>query len=278
MNEPDDKIIQLALEEDIGTGDVTTDAIFGDADIKGSARIYAKEDLVVAGTDAAQKVFAKVDPELKWIANASDGKRLAKGDSIAVVKGRIISLLKAERTALNFLQRLSGIATLTARFVDAIKDSGVVLRDTRKTIPGMRALNKAATRAGGAENHRMGLYDQFFIKNNHIDTMGSIKACVEKARADNPNNLKIQVEVRNEEEAGEAVAAGADSLLMDNMRFETAEKIALRYRDKVELEVSGNVSLVTIARWARTGVHAISVGAITHSAAAVDISMEIKPL
>ena len=273
-----DAIIQLALEEDIGTGDVTTEAIFEGKDDQGLARIYAKEDLVVAGTDVARRTFEAVDPTLQWQSQAHDGDRLIKGDEIATIEGSIRSLLTAERAALNFLQRLAGIATLTARFVDAIKDSGVALRDTRKTEPGMRALCKAATKAGGAENHRMGLYDQFLIKNNHIDSIGSIKTCIEKARAKNPKHLKIQVEVRNEKEADEAVTAGVDSLLLDNMRFETAEAIAKRYRDKVELEVSGNVSLVTIARWARTGVHAISVGAITHSAAAVDISMEIKPL
>lgn len=273
-----DAIIELAIKEDIGTGDVTTDAVFADKDVPGEARIYAKEDLVLAGTDVAQKVFAKIDASLTWTANAADGDKLSKKDTIATIEGSVASLLKAERIALNFLQQLSGIATYTARFVDAVKDSGVVLRDTRKTRPGLRALSKAATKAGGAENHRMGLYDQFLIKDNHIDMVGSIKACVEKARANNPKKLKIQVEVRNEKEATEAVKAGADSLLLDNMTFETAEQIADKYRDKVELEVSGNVSLVTIARWARTGIHAISVGALTHSAPAMDISMEIKPV
>jgi nicotinate-nucleotide pyrophosphorylase (carboxylating) len=302
-----DQLIELALSEDIGSGDITTDAVFEDRNIRGNARIYAKEDLVLAGVEVTQRVFAKVDPSLNWMAEAKDGQHLSKGDTIAKIEGSVASLLKAERVALNFMQQLAGIATYTFRFVDAVKDSGVILRDTRKTRPGLRALSKAATKAGGAENHPMGLYDQFLIKDNHIDAAGSVRGarvapstgkaggaspsrsrcslegqnliqyCVEKARAHNPKKLKIQVEVRNEKEAAEAVTAGADSLLLDNMTFEMAEQIADKYRDQVELEVSGNVTLVTIARWARTGIHAISVGALTHSAPAMDISMEIRP-
>ncbi len=271
-----DDIVRLALAEDIGPGDVTTEAIFADKDVQGTARIYAKQDLVLAGLDVAKRVFATVDNQLDWNGRAADGDRLEKGSDIAVISGSVASMLKAERIALNFLQELSGIATYTARFIDAVKDAGVIIRDTRKTRPGHRALSKAATKAGGAENHRMGLYDQYLIKDNHIDAAGGIRNCVEAARAHNSNKLKIQVEVRDMKEAAEAVEAGADSLILDNMTFESAEEIAQKFRDQVELEVSGNVSLVTVARWARTGVHAISVGSITHSAPAADIAMEIK--
>ncbi len=300
-----DQLIELALQEDLGPGDVTTDAIFADQGIQGTARIYAKEDLVLSGVDVAQRVFAKIDDALQWEGRAGEGAALKAGTDIALIEGAVASLLKAERLALNFLQQLSGIASYTARFVRAVHGSEVKLRDTRKTIPGLRLLSKQATVAGGAENHRMGLYDQFLIKDNHIDAAGSIlgasvapstgkaggaspsrsgsslkaggliQYCVECAKAHN-SSLKIQVEVRNEDEAQEAVQAGADSLILDNMTFEEAEAIAAKYRNQVELEVSGNVTLVTVARWARTGVHAISIGSLTHSAPAADIAMEIK--
>lgn len=271
-----DLLIQLALKEDIGPGDVTTDAVFADA-IPGTARIYAKQDLVLAGMNPAQRVFAAVDQSVKWQATKQDGNHLKAGETVATVKGSVASLLKAERTALNFLQQLSGIATHTSRFVEKLKGSGAVLRDTRKTIPGWRSLSKEATRAGGAENHRMGLFDQFLIKDNHIAAAGSITACLERVRAQNEKGLKVQIEVRNAKEAAEAVKAGADSLLLDNMTHDNARAIAERYRDQIELEVSGNVTIDTIAEWGQTGVHAISVGALTHSAPAADIALEIKP-
>jgi len=271
-----DTLIKLALEEDLGTGDVTTDAIFGSEAVSGRGEIIAKQELILSGLDVAKRVFLTVDSELQWQSDHQEGAVLKEGKTIAIVTGQTASLLKGERTALNFLQKLSGIATWTGQFVAKLKGSGVILRDTRKTLPGFRLLSKQAVLAGGGNNHRLGLWDQYLIKDNHIAAAGSITACVQKAQANNPKKLKIQVEVRTPEEAEEGVNAGATSLLLDNMSFDMVEAIAERWRNQVELEVSGNVSLQTVARWSQTGVHAISVGALTHSAPAADISMKIK--
>lgn len=269
-------LIQLALDEDIGSGDVTTEAIFSGSDVAGTGRLYAKQDLVVSGLEMARGVFRKVDSTLEWNAICRDGDHLKAGDDLATLKGAVESLLIGERVALNFLQQLSGIATHTARFVAAVAGTGVVIRDTRKTIPGYRHLSKQATAAGGAEPHRMGLYDQYLVKNNHIAAAGSIAACLAEIWPQNNADLKVQVEVRTAAEAAEAVEGRAHSLLLDNMNYDQAKEIAQRFRDQVELEVSGNVNLDNVRLWAETGVHAISIGALTHSAPAVDIAMEVR--
>lgn len=274
--DPIDQLIQLALQEDLGPGDVTTDAIFGTQKLQGHATIIAKQDLVLSGLGVTERVFHAVDKTLQWSCTVSEGAHLKAGTTIAWVTGSVASLLKAERTALNFLQQLSGIATYTASFAQKLAGSGIKIRDTRKTIPGFRALAKQATRAGGAENHRMGLYDQFLVKDNHIMAAGSIKLCLERIRGQNPHHFKIQVEVTNEAQVAEAVQAGADSLLLDNMTPLAAKAIATRWRDQVELEVSGGVTLENIHTWRESGVHAISIGALTHSAPAVDIAMKFK--
>ncbi len=274
--DPITTLIQLALQEDIGSGDVTSKAIFADARIQGEARIYAKQNFVVSALGVAQQVFQTIDADLQWKAIVANGEVVGSDQTLVAVQGSVLSLLKAERVALNFMQRLSGIATHTRRFIEAVQGTDVILRDTRKTTPGWRQLEKAATRDGGAQNHRMGLYDQFLIKDNHIDVAGSIEACVAQAKLANSQGLKIQVEVRNEAEVVAAIQAGADSLLLDNMTYAQVEALARKYRNQIELEVSGGVTLETVGRWAKTKVHAISIGSLTHSATAVDIAMEIK--
>ncbi len=269
-------LVELVLAEDIGSGDVTTEAIFGDTTSEGIATIRAKQDLILSGTDVTQQVFETVDSKLQWHCDHLEGAKIKAGALIATVSGAVSSLLTAERTALNFLQQLSGIATWTARFVEQVRETGVVLRDTRKTIPGLRQLSKQAVRAGGAENHRLGLWDQFLVKDNHIAAAGSITIALEKVKKHNPKQLKIQIEVRNLPEAEEALRGGADSLLLDNMSFQEAANIAEQWRDQIELEVSGNVTFDNVGRWAETGVHAISIGALTHSAPVVDIAMTIE--
>lgn len=288
--DPIDTLIKLALEEDIGSGDVTTEAVFGDSDVAGEGRLIAKQDLVLSGQDVVRRVFETVDAKLQWETMHADGERVPSGTLIALIKGSMSSLLIAERTALNFLQQLCGIATYTARFVEAVQGHDVQLRDTRKTIPGLRALSKVAVKDGGGTNHRMGLYDQFLVKDNHIAAAGGITECLRmihetesaaggardsKSRSDRARGLKIQVEVRTMEEVVEALQMSVDSLLLDNMSCDLAKQIAGKYRDRVELEVSGNVTLDNVKEWAATGVHAISIGALTHSAPAADISLQI---
>jgi nicotinate-nucleotide pyrophosphorylase (carboxylating) len=309
MNDSIQNLIDLALAEDLDQdGDITSKAIF--LEQEATARIYAKEDLVLSGLCVAQQVFETVNPSLNFQTCTNTGpvptqshcdpslaesqspsvlrrspRRFAPRDDILLVSGPLQSLLIAERTALNFLQQLSGIATLTSKFVEFVKGTGVKIRDTRKTIPGFRALSKQAVFDGGGENHRMGLYDQYLIKDNHIDAAGSITECIQQCRGAAcraQKDLKIQVEVRNKAEATEALKAGADSLLLDNMTHEEAREIVNFVHDAVgahghapALEVSGKVTLENVARWAETGVDAISIGALTHSAPAVDIAMEI---
>lgn len=274
--DPIQTLIDLAIAEDIGSGDVTTEAIFAGSDVVGTGRLYAKQDLVVSGLDTARRVFATVDSTLQWQSLCQDGDRMAAGEGLAEVSGSVESLLIAERVVLNFLQQLSGIATYTARFVAAVEGTGVLIRDTRKTSPGYRRLSKQATAAGGAEPHRMGLYDQYLVKNNHIAAAGSISACLAAIWQQNKKRLKVQVEVRSAEEAADALEGGAQSLLLDNMGYDQVREIAARFGDRAELEVSGNVKLDNVRLWAETDVHAVSIGALTHSAAAVDIAMELS--
>lgn len=271
-------LIEQALAEDLGKGDVTTDALIP-GDQQGSATIRAKSNGFLAGAEVARQVFFKVDPELKATILMQDGAALKSGDAIARVEGRIASILKAERTALNFLQHLSGIATETARYVEAIKGLPVRIVDTRKTIPGLRMLEKHAVLMGGGKNHRMRLGDGILIKDNHLKMLRrqglGMKEIIAQARARSTAGLKIEVEVKSAEEAVEAADAGADIIMLDNMSIDDMRKTVKLIKGRCLIEASGGVHLETVRAIAETGVDIISVGALTHSPKALDINMKL---
>jgi len=267
-------LVELALAEDIGPGDVTTPLVV-ESGRRGEAVLEAREPLLVCGLGVAEAVFRALDPSLSFRAQGSDGARAAAGDVLATLSGGLAELLVAERTALNFMTRMSGVATLTRRFVDAVAGTGARIVDTRKTLPGWRALDKYATAVGGALNHRVGLFDAILLKDNHIALAGGVKAAVESALENAPSHLKLQVEVESERDAVAAVEAGADFLLLDNRGLDELRDIAKRLGDRAQLEASGGVNLDTVRAIAETGVHRISVGALTHSAPGVDIALEI---
>ena len=268
------RLIRQALDEDIGAGDVTTSAALT-GDERGIARATAKAETVVAGIDVFAEVFYTLDPSLEVTALMHDGQRAGEGDLLAEVSGRLASILSAERVALNLLQRMSGIATLTRRYADAVRDTKVRILDTRKTAPGLRILDKYAVRAGGGFNHRFALYDGILIKDNHIAAAGGIGRAVQRVRGRIPHTLKIEVEVKDLAELDEALASGADAVLLDNMGLpEMAEAVA-RVAGRIPLEASGNMTLERVRQVAATGVDLISVGALTHSVTAADISLLI---
>jgi nicotinate-nucleotide pyrophosphorylase (carboxylating) len=270
------RLIELAIEEDLALGDVTTDATIG-AEILGLGRIAAKQALVLAGVDVVNHVFEAVDPELSVQWQSQDGNQAEAGQVLAEVKGSVRSLLKAERIVLNFLQRLAGIATMTRAFVNAVAGTDTKIVDTRKTTPGWRTLEKAAVRAGGGANHRMSLGSGILIKDNHIDAGGGIKSAVQGVRAFAPHGLAVEIEVRDLDELAQAIAAGADIVLLDNMDLVTLAQAAGRARDAgVVSEASGGVTLATVRSIAECGVDLISVGALTHSSPSVDIHMKVK--
>ena len=268
------RLIDLALEEDIGTGDITTETLIP-ADVEGDAVLIAKEDLVVAGIPVAQAVFKRLDPTITFPEQLADGTSVTPGTCILKVHGRLQSLLTGERTALNFLQRLSGIATHVRRYLEAMPATAIRLVDTRKTTPGWRALEKYAVRTGGAANHRMSLSDGILIKDNHVAICGGIRAALEKARQTAPHTLKLEIEVATPAEAQEAAEAGADIIMLDNMAPKTIREAVRRIDGRALVEVSGGVNRDNIAALAASGVDIVSVGALTHSAVAVDISMTI---
>jgi len=269
-----EELIQLALSEDIGPGDITTDNLVA-VDTMGRGTILAKQDLVIAGLAVAESVFKKLEPGIEFNARYSDGDQVAAGSDVVRLAGTLAVLLKGERTALNFLQRLSGIASQARTFVEEVSGTGVKLVDTRKTTPGWRVLEKYAVRIGGAHNHRMGLYDGVLIKDNHIAVCGGIAQAVEKARRAISHLVKVEVEAASLEEVEEALAAGADIIMLDNMDLGQIEA-AVRLIDKKALvEISGGVTRNRLRELARTGVDLISIGALTHSAVAVDLSMTI---
>jgi nicotinate-nucleotide pyrophosphorylase (carboxylating) len=270
-------LIRHALSEDIGSGDVTTQAVIPE-EARGSARIIAKEPLVVAGTQVARRVFLLVDPSLKVGTPQQDGSQARPGDLILEVWGSVSAMLMAERTAVNFLQRLSGIATLTRAFVDRVAGTSARIVDTRKTTPGWRLLEKAAVRAGGGYNHRFGLYDGVLIKDNHIAAVGGVGPAVAAIQGKIPHTLKIEVEVETLDQLDEAIAVGADAVLLDNMAPSVMVEAVRRADGRLILEASGGITLDNVKEVAETGVDLISVGALTHSARAVDISMEIDPV
>ena len=275
-----EQIINLALKEDLSWGDITTELLI-DPEQSGTTHIKAKAKGVLAGTVIARQVFLKVDPELKVQIYLNDGQKLSPGDEIAEIAGRIAGILKAERVALNFLQHLSGVATQTAQFVEAVKGLPVKIADTRKTIPGLRLLEKQAVLSGGGTNHRRHLGDIVLIKNNHIAPLRkqglSIKDMVTKAKKQNSFITRpVEIEVRTAQEALEAVEAKADIIMLDNMSVEDMRKTVTLIKGKVMIEASGDMNLVNVRKVAETGVDIISVGALTHSAKALDISLSLE--
>jgi nicotinate-nucleotide pyrophosphorylase (carboxylating) len=270
-------LITAALEEDVGPGDWTT-LWTVDPEAVASARIIAKEPGVIAGMDLARAVFSRIDPDLVVENQVLDGMAVQPSDLVLTLRGRAASILTGERVALNFLQRLSGTATATRRFVDAVRGTGARILDTRKTTPGMRMLEKAAVRAGGGENHRIGLHDMILIKENHISAAGGITAAVQAVRRANEFGLKVEVEATDLPEVREALDAGVDRILLDNMEPDLLRQAVDLVRSSgrgTETEASGGVSLGSVASIAACGVDFISVGAVTHSAAALDLSLLI---
>lgn len=271
-----DQLIDLALDEDAGLGDVTSRAIFPAAH-RSRAVIEAREGLVLAGLDVAARVFERVDPRLKVALVARDGSRIRSGAIVLRVSGPTVSLLTAERTALNFLQRLSGVATQTRRFVDAVEGTGVRIVDTRKTTPGLRALEKYAVRCGGGTNHRSSLGEHVLIKDNHIAAAGSLGRAVALARREAPHVAKIEVEAGTLAEVRSACRARADVILLDNMSPALIRQAVSAIAGRAVVEVSGGIRLETVRAFAVKGVDVISVGALTHSAPAVDLSLTVRP-
>lgn len=270
------ELLRRALAEDVGNGDVTTIATVA-ADQQGRARITVKEpSMIVCGGAILGHVFtlAGAHPRINLLAR--DGERLARGEQLAEIDGQLAGLLTGERTALNFVQLLSGIATLTRRFVDAVAGTRACIADTRKTHPGLRALEKYAVRVGGGRNHRFGLDSGVLIKENHIAAAGSIAAALERARALAPHTLRIEIECESLAQVEEALGCGADAILLDNMPLADVRRARELAADRVVLEVSGGVTLDNVRAIAEAGADVISVGALTHSARAVDISMRIE--
>jgi nicotinate-nucleotide pyrophosphorylase (carboxylating) len=268
-------LVRRALEEDVRDGDVTTTATVP-VEAQASGVFLAKADCVVAGIDVAFEVFRQVDPAVQTHARTGDGQHAATGDIIADVQGPARALLIAERTALNILQRLSGIATIARRFVDA-SGGRITILDTRKTTPTLRALEKYAVRCGGASNHRAGLYDAILIKDNHIRLAGGVAKAVSRARAYRPE-VAVEIEAETLDQADAALVAGADIVLADNMSVDQIREVVRHARGRAKVEISGGVTLERIPELASTGADFVSVGALTHSAPAIDISFEIEPI
>ena len=268
------EIVSRALAEDVGPGDVTTAATVAPG-AQCRAEIVAKAEGVIAGLEVARAVFEAVDPTVTFEAAVDDGARVSAGTAVGRVRGSTRSVLAAERTALNFLQRMSGVATLTAQYVGAVKGTKARILDTRKTAPGLRLLDKYAVSMGGGSNHRIGLFDGVLIKDNHLRAAGGVGEAVRRARAAAHHLLKIEVEVQTLEEVEEAIAAGADVILLDNMEIGEIAGAVKLIAGRCEIEVSGGVTLSTVRALAETGVDYISVGKLTHSAPALDLSLEI---
>jgi nicotinate-nucleotide pyrophosphorylase (carboxylating) len=267
-------LIELAIAEDIGPGDATSEAVLP-ATLALCGRIIAKRAGVIAGLPVAEAVFHRVDPALRLSSHVRDGDSVTPGDVVAEVNGPGRGMLAAERLALNFLQQLSGIATLTRAFVDAVDGTRATVLDTRKTHPGYRVLEKYAVRMGGAHNHRMSLHDMLLIKDNHIEAAGSITTAVGQARSLHPH-LPIEVEVKNLDELREAVGLNVDRIMLDNMDLDQMQEAVRLTGGRVRLEASGGVDLERVAAIAATGVDYISIGALTHSAPALDLSMLVS--
>ncbi|MCL6634840.1 MAG: carboxylating nicotinate-nucleotide diphosphorylase [Peptococcaceae bacterium] len=271
------RLIEHCLYEDIGTGDLTTNSIVP-PDAVSTGYVIAREEGVVAGLPLAEMVFRRLDPSVEFRAKVRDGDRLERGRVLAEVCGNARAILSGERLALNFLQRLSGIATATARLVSLVAGEKARIVDTRKTTPGLRMLEKYAVRVGGGHNHRFGLYDAVLIKDNHIKMAGGIRAAVEAARRGSPHTARIEVEVEDLNSVREALAAGADIIMLDNMDLAAMREAVALVDGRALLEASGGINEENIRAVAETGVDLISVGALTHSVKALDISLDIKEI
>jgi len=275
-----DHIIDLALAEDLSHGDVTSEALIP-SELQGKVSILVKAEGILAGGEVAKKVFLKVDPALKVEVLIKDGSKIKSGDIAATIVGRVVSILKAERVILNFLQRLSGIATQTAQYIAKTHGAGIKITDTRKTTPGLRLLEKYAVRMGGGQNHRFHLGDGILIKDNHLVALRalgmSLKDIVTKAKQNTPRGLKVEVEVNTTREALDAVEAGADIIMLDNMGLDEMRHVASLIPSQIKIEASGGITLANVQTVAETGVNLISVGALTHSSKALDISLELEP-
>lgn len=280
LNKEIDNIIDLALAEDVSHGDVTSETLIPPG-LRGWASILARAEGVLAGIEVVRRVFLKVDPSLKFERPLEDGARVRPGDGVANVFGRVISILKGERVALNFLSWLSGIATDTARFVAEVEGHRVKISDTRKTTPGLRQLEKYAVRVGGGQNHRFHLGDGVLIKDNHITALRalgiSLKDIVVKAKQDAPQGLAVEVEVSRASEALEAAEGGADIIMLDNISPDEMRRIRSLLPNRIRIEASGGITLESVRAAARAGVDIISIGALTHSAKALDFSLEFEP-
>lgn len=267
-----DRLIEQALLEDIHTGDITTLAVVSGSR-PAAARLIAKEPMIVAGLSTAARVFSILDSDIDFTACLNDGERAVQGTILATIHGEAAQLLMGERVALNLLQRMCGIATLTASFVEAVAGTGTRIVDTRKTTPGLRQLEKYAVRVGGGINHRTGLYDGVLIKENHIVAAGGITEAIRRARAYIPHTLKIEIETETLDQVDEALAAGADIIMLDNMSLDEMRSAVITINGCAQVEASGGVNLERVRAIAETGVDIISVGALTHSPRAMDISM-----
>jgi len=268
-------LIDIALKDDVGEGDITTNNIVP-SEIKRKAKMVAKTDGVIAGLPVAEMVFRKLDHDLIWNELTPDGTKVKKGDVLVEFAGSYRALLTGERTALNFLQRLSGIATMAAIYADAVKDFQTVILDTRKTLPGFNKLDKYAVKTGGASNHRLGLHDMAMIKDNHIEVAGGITAAVKAVRSSVDHGIKIEVETTTLAQVQEAIDAKADIIMLDNMDLETMRKGVQLIAGRAKVEASGNITLERLRDVAATGVDYISIGALTHSVSAMDISQRIE--
>ena len=273
-----EKLIDLAIMEDYSMGDATTDALISNETI-GSATVVADEGGTIAGLDLAVRIFQKMDPSLETTILIPDGSKVTKNDRILEINGYLSSILTAERTALNFLRKLSGVATETSKYVDEISHTNSRIVDTRKTTPGFRALEKYAVRMGGGHNHRLNLSDGILIKDNHVKILHleglNLTGVIQKAKSNAPHTIKVEVEVETVEQAVESVSAGADIILLDNMSTQDMEKAVKSCLGRAVTEASGGINLKTVRSVAETGVNLISVGAITHSAPNLDLSLDI---
>ncbi len=268
-------LVERALAEDLGGGDATSNACLP-ADLEIEAEIEARAPLVVCGLAVAAACFAALDPTLRFVALRRDGDFVSQPGALARISGAGRAVLGAERSALNFLGRLCGVASLTRRYVEAVAGTGARILDTRKTLPGWRALDKYAVAVGGGTNHRFGLFDALLIKDNHIAAAGGVAQAVKAARAGAPPHLALQVEVETLAQAEEAVEAGADLLLLDNRDPEELRRYVARFAGRVPLEASGGVTLANVRAFAESGVQRISIGALTHSAPAADVALEVR--
>lgn len=275
-----ERIIDLALAEDLGIGDITSEILIP-PELQGEASLLVKERGVLAGVEIAQRVFRKVDPSLQFKVLIKDGTGVKSGDIIATVSGKVISILKAERTALNFLQRLSGTTSRTAEYVAKAKGFKADIADTRKTTPGLRILEKYAVKMGGGRNHRLHLGDGVLIKDNHLAALRAtgmtLKEIVAQAKQRAPKDMVVEIEVTSLQEATEAAEAGADMIMLDNMSPEEMQKVVEILAGRVKFEASGGITLDSVRQAAMTGVDLISIGALTHSPKALDISLEFNP-